>query len=620
MTDGFSMPASTDQPHQVVVLGMHRSGTSAVAGALNAMGLYAGSEPELMERTPDNPLGYFERKDVYLLTSAIFRDSGADWWSVSEFDPEDLPSEVLDRHGPKIRKLIGTLDAEGSWLLKDPRLCLLFPLFRPWLREPLVVIPARHPVEVAKSLRKRDKIPLHAGIALWELYVRKACQYARKERHLVVSHASLIRHPERVVARMGEWMEGEGLTALDVDSGIRWVDRSLHHQTLNEDEERILMNHDQRHLWRLLASSRLDEVGAEVSDCTLQVLKDFETDFSGRRKLERKLGDLTSQVESLEEQLQTAEREYSEVRAAGPAGGESLPAVPLNGERSLESRILEAALGDCLETIWKNGISPNSRSEPDLELADGRSAGTNPMGSGRDGSMSSDRSEWRPDLSGLDWHSPMLVSVVARQGDLGGSAISSCIECLKAQSWPLWELIIVGNPEEDAEHLRALRDGDARIAHEQSWEPDRWKAINQGLRRARGSVLTVWDVECVWHPDFLASSVMAFQRRPELAVVTASAEGSDVHSTTPLPNPVRRIPPIWGMVWRKALLTEVGELRPGSEAMVAADWLLRAAGGQPFELDHRLVTAGGEAMGHEVTEEWWMNRLGKLSKNENRTA
>jgi hypothetical protein len=609
-----------DQADQVLVLGMHRSGTSAIAGALAAMGLYAGSELELMDKTEDNPRGYFERKDVYLLTSAIFRDSGADWWKVSEFDPQDIPSDVVAHHGPKIRKLVDALDAEGSWLLKDPRLCLLFPLFRPWLREPLVIVAARHPVEVAKSLRKRDRIPLHAGIALWEFYVRKACRYARKERHLVVPHAELIHDPDPVVGRMAGWLEEQGVAGLDFDSGARWVDRSLHRQKLDDDEERMLLNDDQRQLWRHLASSRIDDVSEDVSDCTLQILKDFETDFSGRRQLERKLGELTSQVESIREQVPSKSPEAGEISKTDRSGAESSPASLLPSDGSLGIRILEAALGDCLETIWEAGLSTNSRggfegSEKSIDPSSSRSLAPTSGGSARWNGR-----QWRPDLSGLDWHSPMLVSVIVRVTESQPTDISACIDCLKSQSWPLWELIIVGDAAGGGEQPQALDECDVRVAYRQSRERGYWKAINQGLHRANGDLLTIWNADCRWHSDFLSASVMAFQQQPSRTVCAVAFENSEELPAAALPHPVRKMPPIWGMIWRRGLLGKVGELRVGSEAIVVADWLLRAANGQPFDLDSRLAPTAGESGAHVVTEEWWMNRLDKLSANDNRTA
>ena len=52
---------------QIIVLGMHRAGTSAVTRLINLMGAYLGPEEQLLPATPDNPKGYWERIDVLQL-------------------------------------------------------------------------------------------------------------------------------------------------------------------------------------------------------------------------------------------------------------------------------------------------------------------------------------------------------------------------------------------------------------------------------------------------------------------------------------------------------------------------------------------------------------------------
>ena len=61
----------------VVILGMHRSGTSMVAGALATAGLYAGEPDELLADQSDNPHGFWERRDVVSLNDAILSASSA---------------------------------------------------------------------------------------------------------------------------------------------------------------------------------------------------------------------------------------------------------------------------------------------------------------------------------------------------------------------------------------------------------------------------------------------------------------------------------------------------------------------------------------------------------------
>ena len=69
-------PEGLDSPEAwqrvgVAILGMHRSGTSAVAGFLAKAGFFAGEEDDLLPAAEDNPKGFFERADVNALNDDL---------------------------------------------------------------------------------------------------------------------------------------------------------------------------------------------------------------------------------------------------------------------------------------------------------------------------------------------------------------------------------------------------------------------------------------------------------------------------------------------------------------------------------------------------------------------
>lgn len=82
-----SRPQKSVMPRQVIVLGMHRSGTSALTGALSRMGLFVGEADHLTGSSWENPEGFFERLDARRICDALLHGSDADWWKVSGFDP-----------------------------------------------------------------------------------------------------------------------------------------------------------------------------------------------------------------------------------------------------------------------------------------------------------------------------------------------------------------------------------------------------------------------------------------------------------------------------------------------------------------------------------------------------
>jgi len=128
---------------QLFVLGMHRSGTSAVTRLLNMAGAYFGPEGISNGADEGNPKGFWERRDIRAVCDGLLRESGCDWWRASGFGVENIPEEARHRHLGTLRKLLLEIDAHRPWVVKEPRLCLLFPLVRPlaWLAYEGVIAP-----------------------------------------------------------------------------------------------------------------------------------------------------------------------------------------------------------------------------------------------------------------------------------------------------------------------------------------------------------------------------------------------------------------------------------------------------------------------------------------------
>ena len=63
---------------QILILGMHRSGTSVVARLLNMMGAYFAPEGVSNGANEENPKGFWERQDVRALNDLVLHSAGAD--------------------------------------------------------------------------------------------------------------------------------------------------------------------------------------------------------------------------------------------------------------------------------------------------------------------------------------------------------------------------------------------------------------------------------------------------------------------------------------------------------------------------------------------------------------
>lgn len=197
----------------VVVLGMHRSGTSALAGLLTELG--CDGPAGLLAANEDNPLGHFEAKALHQLHDRLLASAGSSWHDYREFPQDWIKS-------PKARefrsKLVQLLDVEyGSssfFVLKDPRICRLLPLWKSVLDAgrvtPLFVYTHRNPLEVAASLKKRNGFDLEYSWLLWLRHVLDAEAGSRGTRRSFTSYDRLI----------GNWpMEAEKIGS---DLGLSW--------------------------------------------------------------------------------------------------------------------------------------------------------------------------------------------------------------------------------------------------------------------------------------------------------------------------------------------------------------------------------------------------------------
>ena len=159
----------------VFVVGMHRSGTSAVAAALEALGLDVGAPDQQMAADAANPAGYYELREICDLNDEILSSAGGRWDC-----PPHLPEgwELEPEMTPYFRRaasVVGTRLAKSRWLIKDPRITLLLPLWRrAVLDRCAVILIVRDPMEVAWSLALRNGMPLLTGLALWSDYNRRA--------------------------------------------------------------------------------------------------------------------------------------------------------------------------------------------------------------------------------------------------------------------------------------------------------------------------------------------------------------------------------------------------------------------------------------------------------------
>ena len=287
---------------QLFVLGMHRSGTSSVTRLLNMAGAYFGPEGISNGADEGNLKGFWERRDVRAICDGLLQESGFDWWRASGFTVDAIPDEVRDRHLSKLRTLLLEIDAHRPWVVKEPRLSLLFPLVRPLLEVPVCIHVVREPLEVAQSLETRNGFPVPAGIALWELYTIHAFRASAGLPRLLVRYDDLMSSPAATVGKLVEALGEQGV------SGLRLPSESEITAYVSPDLHRARRSPEARHLWLNEPQARLaaavddgtvlgDDLPAAMSEGGRAALRAFEED----RLRQSRLAELTEQIGTLQD-------------------------------------------------------------------------------------------------------------------------------------------------------------------------------------------------------------------------------------------------------------------------------------------------------------------------------
>src|ERR1700722_10082562 len=189
----------------IVVLGMHRNGTSLLTCGLQALGVYLGDN--FIEARPDNPTGYWENKTIVDINEGILRVFGLHWESLSLIEDDRWQMAALR---PLYQEAVTHLKSNflnyPLWGFKDPRSILLLPFWQSIFRSQEVddnyVVVIRNPLSVASSLRRRQSMDALKSHLLWLLYMVPNLNRLIGKTFVVVDYDLLMADPRKELDRV----------------------------------------------------------------------------------------------------------------------------------------------------------------------------------------------------------------------------------------------------------------------------------------------------------------------------------------------------------------------------------------------------------------------------------
>ena len=228
LTPVRSSPAAVEA---VLIVGMHRSGTSCLAGSLQQYGLYLG---RVFEWSPHNLKGNRENMGIVHLNDAVLTGSGGAW----DQPPAELTWNADQEHlrDRIIRKL--KEDSAAAWGFKDPRTLFTLPFWKDGLENFMLVGTFRHPLLVARSLQAREGMPAPLALELWRAYNQRLLGYLESEGGLLIPfdlpESAYQQDIQHIARRLGLKPSSEA-------DAPRFIDEALKHQRLDDPTDTIPM-------------------------------------------------------------------------------------------------------------------------------------------------------------------------------------------------------------------------------------------------------------------------------------------------------------------------------------------------------------------------------------------
>ncbi|KAA9133384.1 glycosyltransferase [Marinihelvus fidelis] len=335
----------------VLVLGMHRSGTSLLCGLLESAGVYFGEPSDFMAPNEENPKGFREHLKLRHRNDELLFSKQCDWAEVSGFDDRTLTAEdeATRIYSEWISRFIASIDSNSGHDLigvKDPRLCLLAPLWYQALGQRVVtVFVNRMPEEIATSLATRNGFAPEFTHFLTERYLHLATKAAKKRPHIVVNFEDLVLRPVEPLVRIQQFVEAQTGQSLKIDEERlnAFSDKGLYRSQF--EGERLPATHHLAAWFTEMQGGALPDVPEYIVEPTAEILRrEHEIRFNRWEQMRGRFQSIESRYVAITRPELTLERHEI------PVGFESLKGI---GEKSIKVGLDEVLVENVLAHLYR---------------------------------------------------------------------------------------------------------------------------------------------------------------------------------------------------------------------------------------------------------------------------
>ena len=190
----------------LIILGMHRSGTSLLTGLLSQVGVKMGKRLYAPQKGV-NEKGFWEHEDIVDTHDELLLNLGSQWDDLLPLRDGWWEDRAIRSFVARLDKLVRRDFSDAYvWALKDPRMCRLLPLWIPLLEarqaKPTFICMNRNPFEVVASLQKRDGFSREKALVLWLSHSLSAEFHSRGLPRIFVDFDQVVKNPAEVLSRI----------------------------------------------------------------------------------------------------------------------------------------------------------------------------------------------------------------------------------------------------------------------------------------------------------------------------------------------------------------------------------------------------------------------------------
>lgn len=225
-----------------VVLGMPRSGTSAITRSLKAFNIDLGDQVDKKDQRW-NPTGFWEDKEiVYNINRAILSSLGHTWLNINLLESLDS-LESLKHFSVTAKNLLTKRFASTQdWGFKDPRTAITLSfwlgVFQSLRLNEHYIITLRNPLASAYSYHHLMGTEIETGLLLWLAHLIPAINLTHKKKRVIVSYNAMMHDPHTQLARIQTQLQiTHPLDDIETNRYIHeFLDKKLHHYRYDDKE------------------------------------------------------------------------------------------------------------------------------------------------------------------------------------------------------------------------------------------------------------------------------------------------------------------------------------------------------------------------------------------------